>query len=420
MKILIQSINFSPELTGIGKYTSDMADWLASRGHDVHVVTAPPYYPRWQVSEGYKNYFWSFEKFCNINVWRCPIWVPRKPRGITRLLHLASFAITSFPVMLRQVLWCPNVIISIEPPFFSAPAAVLIASITGAKSILHIQDYEIDAAFDLGFLNGKFLKKYIPKIERFILIRFDYVSTISSRMIEKAIHKGLDPKKVFFFPNWANISSEYSSSQMINVKNIDEVIDCRIKLGLPLDGVIALYSGNMGAKQGLEILAQVAKLYKLHRSSLFPLHFVFCGDGVGRENLEEQCKDFDFVHFLDLQPLDTLPIFLSAADIHLLPQRSDASDLVMPSKLTGMLASGRAVLATAHIDTELASIVQLCGIVVPPEDPKSFFEALVMLGADAKLRDRLGSAGYAYAIENLSRNRVLATFEEKLYAIILQ
>ena len=419
MKILIQTLNFHPEFIGIGKYTSEMASWLASKGHSIRVVTAPPYYPAWKISSGYSKYFWSKETWSGVEVWRCPIWVPLKPTGFLRLFHLASFSISSFPIMLLQIFWRPKIILTIEPPFFSAPAALLIASITGAKSILHIQDYEIDAAFDLGLLNGKFLKKCILKIERFILKRFDYISTISSRMIEKAIYKGLDPKKVFLFPNWANISSEYNSSQMTNVKNIDEVIDCRIKLGLPSDGVIALYSGNMGAKQGLEILAQVAMLYKLNRSSLFPLYFVFCGEGVGRENLEEQCKDFDFVYFLDLQPLDTFSIFLSSVDIHLLPQRGNASDLVMPSKLTGMLASGRAVLATAYMGTELADIVQLCGIVVPPEDPKSFFEALVMLGIDSNLRDRLGSAGYAYAVENLSRTRVLATFEEKLHAIIL-
>ena len=55
MRILIHGINFSPELTGIGKYTGEMAEWLATQGHEIRVVTAPPYYPQWQLAEGYAN-----------------------------------------------------------------------------------------------------------------------------------------------------------------------------------------------------------------------------------------------------------------------------------------------------------------------------------------------------------------------------
>ena len=60
---------------------------------------------------------------------------------------------------------------------------------------------------------------------------------------------------------------------------------------------------------------------------------------------------------LPLQPADRLNELLNLADIHLLPQRADAADLVMPSKLTGMMASGRAVLATASPGTQLATVI---------------------------------------------------------------
>src|SRR5674476_962973 len=55
MRILIHGITFSPELTGIGKYSGEMAEWLAAHGHEVRVVTAPPYYPQWRVAEGYSG-----------------------------------------------------------------------------------------------------------------------------------------------------------------------------------------------------------------------------------------------------------------------------------------------------------------------------------------------------------------------------
>jgi colanic acid biosynthesis glycosyl transferase WcaI len=166
MRILIHGINFSPELTGIGKYTGEMAEWLAPQGHDVRVVTAPPYYPQWQVADGFAN-AWSKSQLSalasslhtsaatgKLVVYRCPLWVPAKPSGLKRILHLASFALSSLPVMLSQVLWRPQVVWVVQPALFCAPQALLVARLCGAKAWLHIQDYEVDAAFDLGLLKG--------------------------------------------------------------------------------------------------------------------------------------------------------------------------------------------------------------------------------------------------------------------------
>src|ERR1039457_2732753 len=110
LKILVYGLNFSPELTGVGKYTGEMAEWLAVRGHEVRVVTAPPYYPHWKVGSGYRAGWYETEHWGGSRVWRCPLWIPAKPGGIKRLVHLASFAFSSFPVMLGQALWRPDVV----------------------------------------------------------------------------------------------------------------------------------------------------------------------------------------------------------------------------------------------------------------------------------------------------------------------
>jgi len=105
MKVLIYGLNFAPELTGIGKYSGDMALWLKEQGHDVRVVTAPPYYPEWQVRPGYESRRYRREVWKNISVWRSPLWVPKVPTGLKRIIHLLSFALTSLPLMLRQTAW---------------------------------------------------------------------------------------------------------------------------------------------------------------------------------------------------------------------------------------------------------------------------------------------------------------------------
>jgi len=145
---------------------------------------------------------------------------------------------------------------------------------------------------------------------------------------------------------------------------------------------------------------------------------VFCGNGAGRDDLVALCENLPNVHFLDLQPVERLSELLAMADIHLLPQRADAADLVMPSKLTGMLASGRPVIATAYPGTELASVVEECGLVVPPGDAAGLVGALRLLVSDAALRVRLGKAGCEYALSNLDKQRVLGEFEVKLAAIV--
>jgi colanic acid biosynthesis glycosyl transferase WcaI len=90
----------------------------------------------------------------------------------------------------------------------------------------------------------------------------------------------------------------------------------------------------------------------------------------------------------------------------------------MPSKLTGMLASARPVVATAHFGTELATVVQTCGLVVPPEDPAALTQAVRTLAADPALRQQLGAAGHAHALAHLDRDAVLQKFEADALALL--
>lgn len=450
MRILIYGLNFSPELTGIGKYTGEMAEWLTGRGHEVRVVTAPPYYPQWRVADGYAN-GWGREEFqgsrskgqegdragCLV-IYRCPLWVPSKPSGLKRLLHLASFALSSFPIMLSQIFWKPDVVWVVEPPLFCAPAAWMVARFSGAKAWLHIQDYEVDAAFDLGLLKGATSRRLVAACERWLMRRFDRVSTISQRMLDRALAKGVASERVVLFPNWVDVGAiapkhVHASSG----KAQGALYDYRAELGIAADAVVVLYSGNMGGKQGLEILAQAAIRFEQQAARgkdqkawggagpepcgvcLAPeVVFVFCGDGAGRADLVALCDGLPNVRFMDLQPLERLGELLAMADIHLLPQRADAADLVMPSKLTGMLASGRPVVATAHANTELANVVLGCGLVVQPGQPQAFADAINTLAQDAALRTRLGRAGRAYAEANLDRDAVLGRFEAELKTVL--
>ena len=124
------------------------------------------------------------------------------------------------------------------------------------------------------------------------------------------------------------------------------------------------------------------------------------------------------VTLLPLQPFARLNDLLNAADIHLLPQRAGAADLVMPSKLTGMLSSGRPVVATADAGTQVAHVVEGCGLVVPAEDALALNAAVQRLIDDESLRRQLGEAARVYAVENLGKEQVLEEFERNLKTLV--
>lgn len=407
MRIVIYGLNYSPELTGIGKYTGEAAHWLRHQGHDIRVVTSYPYYPLWQVEDSYRSSWYSRETVRGVRLFRCPLWVPKRPNGVKRLIHLASFALSSFPELLRQAFWKPDVVWVVAPAFFCLPGALLASRLSGAKSWVHIQDYEVDAAFDLGILKGQGLKRAAVGMERLVLRGFDRFSTISRQMYQLGLSKGIEDGKAIMFPNWVDLEA-------ISSNGVEVVSQYRSELRIPDDAVVALYSGNMGAKQGLEILSQAAATLAGSKD----LHFVFCGNGAGRADLERQCAGIANVRFLDLQPMERLGELLRTADIHLLPQRADAADLVMPSKLTGMLASGRCVVATAHVGTEVAMVVEGKGLVVPPEDAKAFSEAILQLSKDAAQRDAFGKNGRLYAEQHLDKDAVLRAFEAELKRLV--
>jgi colanic acid biosynthesis glycosyl transferase WcaI len=394
MKILICSPNFAPEPTGIGKYSGEMAAWLAARGHEVRAVAAPPYYPMWQVAPEYRWPPYRREQWMGVDVWRAPLWVPKLPRGVTRVLHLASFAITSLPLMLRQVFWAPHLVITVAPALVCAPAALFTARLCGAQAWLHIQDFEVDVAFRMGLLKGGLLQRLILRMERAVLRRFDAVSTISGRMVERLLQKGVAQPRIRYFPNWVDIS---------HIKPAPTSNAYRTQLGIAAEAVVVMFAGTLGGKQGLAVIPALARLLAARKDIVF----VVCGEGMMKLELETASAALPNMRMLPLQPLEQLGNLLCTADIHLLPQNLGAADLVLPSKLSGMLASGRPVIATCLEGTELDTVVSQCGLVVPPQDEQALAEAVCRLADDVALRLDLGRRAREYAEAHFEQHSIL-------------
>jgi colanic acid biosynthesis glycosyl transferase WcaI len=350
MRILIIGLNFAPELTGIGKYTGEMAAWLAARGHEVSVITTRPYYPEWKRPPGLSGWTWHGEIWQGCRVVRCPLYVPRHQTGLQRILHLSSFGLSSIPAAAARLMrGRADVVVVMAPTFFSVPTALAVARLMAAPAWLHILDLEVEAAFELGFIKSRRLIELARVVERWLMRRFDLVSTISTKMRERIERKGVDPERMMLFPNWVDTDQ---------FRPLPGPVPLRRELGIADERCVALYSGSMGKKQGLEHVIAAARLLAAEAAGS-PL-FLLAGAGPMREDLERSAHDLPNVRFLPLQPFERFNEFLNVADIHLLPQRRDASDLVMPSKLLAMLATGRPVIAAIIADSPSCRVDAVC------------------------------------------------------------
>ncbi|OIQ03370.1 MAG: glycosyl transferase [Zetaproteobacteria bacterium CG2_30_59_37] len=405
MKVLISGINYSPELTGIGKYTGEMAEWLSEQGHEVRVVAAPPYYPEWKVRDGYSALRYRHEEMNGIDVWRCPVFVPSHPTGFKRIVHLLSIAVSSLPVMLCQAFWRPDVVVAIEPPLFCAPGAWLTARFSGAKCWLHVQDFEVDAAFALRILNIPTARRLVLSIESWLLRRFDRVSSISVSMVDRLHQKGVARERCFLFRNWADIEKVIYDAAAAD--------DFRRQQVIPVDTFVALYSGNMGEKQGLELVLEAAERLQ-HENILF----VLCGDGAARERLLQRACNMENVRFLDLQPNHLLAGMLSAVNVHLVIQKAGAADLVMPSKLSNILAVGGVSIVTAEENSELGRLFSeypYMGLLCPPGNVDELVECVkyFQLSHRVPCHPKVRS----YAEQHIGKTMILSRCEREMLSI---
>ncbi len=395
--LLFLGLNYAPEEIGIGLYSGELVEAWTEAGNDAFVVTAKPYYPQWKTWPGYGG-LWSTQTAGSTRITRCPVYIPTKPSGLRRIIHYATFAASSLLPMITSALSSkPDLVMTVAPSLIAAPVAWIASRISHAKSWIHIQDFEVEAASVTGLVSESGLGMRLAlTFEKWMLQRFDIVSTISPQMCRRLIEKGVDPDRIVELRNWADLEEITPQAAPSPY---------RTEWGVTTEHVL-LYSGNIANKQGIEIVLEVARELA-HRTDLT---FVICGEGPNRSNLEREAADLPNVLIRDLQPRERLSDLLGMATIHLLPQKAGAADLVLPSKLTNMLASGKPVVATAEKGTGLFDEVEGAGVTVPPEDARAMAGAIERLIANPDQRAALGSAARKRAEERWSRQAITRRF----------
>ncbi|MFY0712109.1 WcaI family glycosyltransferase [Seonamhaeicola sp. NFXS20] len=395
-KIVIVGINYYPEDSAIGLYTTQKAEYLVSKGHDVTVITGFPYYPQWEISDSYKTkgYLIS-EKINGVKVLRSRQYVPKDPTFGKRILHLISFTFGNFINLFKVKK--PDIVISIIPFTTSALLGWFLKIRYKSKLWVHIQDFEFDAAIDSGLLKGnrKRIINTLLWIEKKVLSKADVVSTISHGMINKLRQKTNVPS--YYLTNWVDVSL------------FDNITECHSYLSSKKFKI--LYSGNIGAKQNWNFFIEFIEAIKG-----FDVEVVVVGEGAEKEKVVKRLEKYHFVKHYNLVPFNELPRLLSSADVHVLFQKSDVIDTVMPSKLLGMMASGKPSIVTGNMKSEVATVFKDSkgGFYFDGQSVADVKNCLENLMENHELCNELGNNAKKYINEKFSQKEVLDKFAIEL------
>jgi colanic acid biosynthesis glycosyl transferase WcaI len=401
-RLLLITGNYSPEPTGIGKYNGEMMQWLAEKEYDCTVITTYPYYPHWKIQPPYEQQrsWYSKEVQHGVTVYRCPQYIPATPTGMKRIWMDASFFLAAFFRLFTLLFTAKfDVVMVVVPPFHLGFLGLMYKWIRGTRLLYHIQDMQIEAARDLQMIRSQWLINTLFRLERIILRSADIVSSISEGMMKKIAAKS--GREIFFFPNWVAVSYFFP---------INERRQLKADFGFRPEDKVILYSGAIGEKQGLESILEVA----LAMQDDDRLKFLICGAGPYKTTLENKARIMSLknVYFYPTQPSSQFNRFLNMADIHLVIQKANAADLVMPSKLTTILAVEGLALITANEGTSLYELVRTheIGIVVQAENQQALYEGL--LQAVNEDSGHITSRAGDYARNFLAIDSIMTSFEQ--------
>ena len=410
MHFAFLGINYWPDETGIAPFTTGRCEYLASHGHRVTVFTGFPYYPAWRIGERYRGRLFSREERNGVTIFRSWLYVPAQVNAMRRILHEASFIASSLMrAMAQTVGQRPDLLVVTTPPLALSLSAIMLSRLWKIPFVQHVPDMQPDAALDLGMLRPGRLTNLLYRIEKLGYRKAALVSTLTETMREKIIGKGIAPDKVVLFSDWAR-------SELFQVPATDGGGQLRRSLDVK-DKLLVVHAGNMGVKQGLEVILAAAEQSREDQS----IKYLLVGDGSVREQLEQRARSarLENLQFIPLLPDDQFLDLLAASDISLVTQQKSVADIVFPSKVITLMSSARAIIASVSPGSEVARVLKEAdaGILVAPEDPAALLQAIRALRDDPRRRHQLGSNGRTFAQNFWERQRTLSTLEAHLLRI---
>ena len=388
--ILIFGINYVPEVSGNAPYTTGLAEGLTENGWQVRVVTGYPHYPQWERADAPKR-----ESLSGVGIERRPHYVPHNPSAVKRGLYEATWLLASLSAALRKRE--VNLVLGVVPSLSGAVLARIAAWRNGVPYVLWLQDLMGKAAVQSGTQGGRLVAGIVRKVELATARPASKVMMVAEGFRDCLEAGGVVGERIARVRNW----------NLLPPPSVDRE-GARRSFGFRDDEFVAVHSGNMGAKQGLEVVLEAAALAP-------GIRLVLQGDGNARRSLEQRAEELglESVEFLPSLSSQELANLLLAADVLLLCQRPSVDDMALPSKLTSYFAAGRTILASVACDSAAALEIAAArvGHLVPAGDSAKLAEAILANRSAVVGSDSEEAGGALYAQGLLLREKTLASVD---------
>ncbi len=365
-----------------------MVDHLIENDFEVSIITGFPFYPKWEVDAEYKHKpKFMTEQIDGAVVYRHRQFTPKNPTFFKRIIQILDF---SFGAMINmfKIKKC-DLVISIVPYTSTVLIGHALKRRLNSQLWVHVQDFEFDAAIQTGIgQKNKWYFRWLFWLENWLFAKADVSSSISYSMMEKLKLK--NTKNQFFFPNWVDASK-------IDPNNF------QTHRYLRSEKKIILYSGNIGDKQDWITFLEFCKDLDQEKYEV-----VVVGDGARRDWLVENSRHLSNLKCYPPVPVKELSDLLCSAHIHILFQKQDVIDTVLPSKILGMMASAKPSIIVGNPASEVKEILYKSkGGVFFKKYSLNLIAKMDELINDSKSSKEMGENARKYVIDKFSKKTIL-------------
>ena len=404
MKIVVLCPHFEPDTAPTGTVMTRIVRELAELGHELHVVTALPWYREHRIESGWEGRWMRTETTPWGSVTRVhPFPGDDKTNLLRRAVGFAGFSALAGVAGLRAGGWFrrADVVLAMSPPLTLGLTGWLAGRFRRAPLVFNIQDVFPDAAVRTGAITSRRIIAAAEWLERLSYNVAAAVTVLSDDLRRNVAAKVRSDHRdrVHVIPNFVDTDA---------ITPGDRDTGYRRDLGIG-DEPVVLYAGNVGFSQSLDLVVGAARRCP-------DITFVVNGAGAARRELEAGAAGLANVRFAGYQPIERLAEVLATGDVHVVPLRTGLGDVSVPSKTYSSLAAGRPVVASIDPDSEIPRLLGAAGagVAVPPDDIDAFVAAIRELVDDPDRRAALGASGRDWAVREASPAAVGAAYDRLL------
>ena len=413
MKILYVSQYFPPEMGAPAARVAELAGHWAQAGHEVSVLTGFPNHPTGVVPPEWRARLRRLvyhEQVAGVNVFRTWVWPLPNRKSHERMRNYASFCVSA--ALRGLALSRPDVIIASSPQLLVGLAGWWLAFAREVPFVFEVRDLWPESLVAVGVGHeDTLLHRSLAAIAGFLYRRSDRIVVVTPAFKEHLIRQWNVPtEKIDVVENGVETDlftpATAEGNQML-----------RRQLGVD-SNFLACYIGTLGNAHGLETLLDSASQLQRQNSSVF---FLLVGEGAEKERIKAlaQSRALSNVRFLDQQPREQIPAYISAADACLvLLKKTEVFKTVIPTKLLEFMSCARPVIL--GVDGQARQIVEEagCGFAIEPENATALTAAIQQLAANRSLGDALGQKGREFILQNYSRAQTAEKYLSVLHRLV--